>query len=222
MSKNEKLKSPAYFFEILSVCKVYLVILYCTYMYSIKKRSDYVAVLMRQKEQVFHTQDLAVLWGISNKNNLHTVIKRYCKKGILHRIYKGMYSTVPLNEIHPWKLGAKALHDYCYISAETILQKEGFINAAVRDITFVSNKSRVFCIGSNFYRSRKLQERFLFNPAGITEENSVKIATPERAIADMLYFNPRANFDRPVDWEKVKRIQQAIGYPLTKDRYVHS
>lgn len=191
-------------------------------MYSIKKRSDYVAILMRQKERVFHTQDFAVLWDISNKNNLHTTIKRYCKKGTLRRIYKGMYSTVTLNEIDPWKLGAKALHGYCYVSVETVLQKEGFINAAVRDITFISNKSKTFRIGSNFYRSRKLQERFLFNPAGITEENSVKTATPERAIADMLYFNSKANFDRSVDWEKVKKIQQAVGYPLTKDRYVHS
>ncbi|MBI4994629.1 type IV toxin-antitoxin system AbiEi family antitoxin domain-containing protein [Candidatus Peregrinibacteria bacterium] len=191
-------------------------------MYSIKKRNDYVAILMRQKEQVFHTQDIAVLWNISNKNNLYTTIKRYCKKGVLHRIYKGMYSTVPINEIHPWKLGAKALHDYCYVSAETILQKEGFINAVIRDITFVSNKSKTFRIGSNFYKSRKLQEKFLFNPAGIVEENSAKKATETRAIADMLYFNPRANFDKPVDWEKVEKIQKAVGYPLTKYRYVHS
>lgn len=191
-------------------------------MYSIDKRNNYLAILMRQKEQVFHTQDLAVLWKFKNRHNLHITIKRYCDRGILHRIYKGMYSTAPLNEIHPWKLGAKALHDYCYVSVETILQKEGFINADVRDITFISNKSKAFSISSNFYRSRKLQEKFLFNPAGITEENSVKIATPERAIADMIYFNPRANFDRPVDWKKVKAIQQAVGYPLTKARYVHS
>lgn len=191
-------------------------------MYSINKRNNYLAILMRQKEQVFHTQDLAVLWGFKNRHNLHITIKRYCDKGILHRIYKGMYATVPPNEIHPWKLGAKVLHDFCYISTETILQKEGFINAVIRDITFVSNKSKSFNIGSNFYRSRKLNEKFLFNPAGIIEENSVKIATLERAVADMLYFNPKANFDRPVNWEKVKQIQQSIGYPLTKSRYVYT
>lgn len=191
-------------------------------MYSIYRRNNYLAVLMRQKEQVFHTQDLAVLWGFKNKHNLHITIKRYCDKGILHRIYKGLYATVPLNEIHPWILGAKALHNYCYVSAETMLQKEGFISAIIHDITFVSNKSKSFRIGPNLYKSRKLQEKFLFNPIGIIEENSVKMATLERAIADMLYFNPRANFDRLVNWGKVKKIQQAVGYPLTKDRYVHS
>lgn len=191
-------------------------------MYSINKRNDYLAILMRQKEQVFHTQDLAVLWGFKNKNNLHITIKRYCDKGILYRIYRGMYAILPLNEIHPWKLGAKALHNFCYVSTETVLEKEGFINAVIRDVTFVSNKSKSFQIGDNFYKSRKLQEKFLFNPTGITEENSVKIATPQRAIADILYFNPKANFDRPVDWEKIKQIQQTVGYPLTKARYVYT
>ena len=169
-------------------------------MYSIKKTVIMSRFNAPERAGVLHRPRCSL--GYFNKNNLHTVIKDIVRRYSSLKDIRVCIQPFPLNEIHPWKLGAKALHDYCYISAETILCRRRFINAAVRDITFVSNKSRVFCIGSNFYKSRKLQERFLFNPAGITEENSVKIATPERAIADMLYFNPRANFDRPVDWEK--------------------
>ena len=34
-------------------------------------------VLLKQDQKVFHTQDLALLWGIINKNTLYTTIKRY-------------------------------------------------------------------------------------------------------------------------------------------------
>lgn len=191
-------------------------------MYPSRKRNSKIAILLRQKEQIFHTQDLAVLWEILNKNTLHITIKRYVQKKVLHRIAKGLYSTVPVRKLDPIILGHKALHTFAYISCETILQKYGLINALIHEITFVSRKSKKILIGRHSFYSRKLQDKFLYNPCGIFVENGAQKAIKERAIADMLYFNPKFNFDGPVDWHKVKEIQKTLSYPLTPSRYVAS
>ncbi len=193
-------------------------------MYMINKHknstSPKLSVLLQQKEQIFHTQDLAILWNISAKNTLYTTIKRYCQNGILFPIYKGLYSTVPFEKLDPQTLGAKALHHFAYVSCELILVQHGLLNRLVSEITFVSSKSSRFKIQEYYYRSRKLQDKFLFHPFGIFKENTVFVANKERAIADMLYFNSRMHFDASVDWKKIQEIQKIIGYPLTPKRYV--
>ena len=171
---------------------------------------------------VFHAGDLANLWKIRNRNTLYTTLKRYVKGGLLHRIYKGLYSLKPIEQIDPFLLGVKALHKYAYISAETILAQAGIIQQIIGQITLVSSQSKRFSIGENHYYSRKLADRFLYNPIGINEEQGVKKAAAERAVADLLYFNPHAHFDAEkfINWSKVKNIQREIGYPLTPDRYI--
>lgn len=188
-------------------------------MYPARKRNSKIVLLLQQREQIFHTQDLAVLWSISNKNTLHTTIKRYVGKGVLYRIFKGLYSTVPTAKLDPVSLGHKVIHGFAYVSCETILQQYGLINALISGTTFVSVLSRTFSIGPYSFRSRKLHNKFLFNPCGITAENGIQKATQERAVADMLYFNPKFNFDGPVDWDAVKEIQKNLSYPLTPKRY---
>lgn len=187
-------------------------------MYRINRQ--YTAVLLKQKEKIFHTRDLAVLWGISNNNTLYTTIKRYCKNGVLYGIFKGLYSVIPPQEIDPIVLGLKAIHGFAYVSMETVLQQYGIINQVIPVISFVGEKSKTFEVLSHQYKSRQMKEEYLYNPAGIEEKGNVKMATPIRAIADMLYFNSQAAFDKAVDWMAVKKMQKSIGYPLTPNRYV--
>jgi len=44
--------------------------------------------------------------------------------------------------------------------------------------------------------------------------NEINTASLERAVADILYFNPTYYFDAHniIDWTKVKNIQKEIGY----------
>lgn len=165
-------------------------------------------------EQVFHTKDLANLWNISNKNTLYTTLKRYAKQKIIFRIYKGLYSIKPVDKIDKYLLGIKAIHSFAYISTETILVRDGIMQQAIDEITLVSSKSLIFSISTQRYRSRQLSNKFLFNDAGIINKNGLKEASVERAVADMLYFNPRVYFDGNslIDWKKVKIIQKQIGY----------
>ncbi len=173
-----------------------------------------IAILAKMNEEIFHIHDLALLWRIKDKNLVHTTLKRYCKYGIINRIYKGFYSLKKTIDLDPYLLGIKAIHNYAYISTETILVKEGIISQIIPKITLISSKSTKFQIGSNNYASRQLKDIFLYNSTGIEEKNGIQIATKERAIADLLYFNPRAYLDTRdlINWKKVKSIQKEIGY----------
>jgi len=170
--------------------------------------------LLKQKQSLFHTRDLALLWEISNNNTLYTTIKRYLKKGVLIPIYKGFYSTISLDKIDPLTLGFSYLHRFSYLSCETILIKEGVIFQKESYLTFVSNLSKKFTIANYSFLVRKLKEEFLFNPFGIEKKENIFVATLERAVADLLYLNPYFHFDNKkiIKWNGVKKIQKEVGY----------
>ncbi len=163
----------------------------------------------------FHTNDLAILWGITNKHNLYMTISRYIDKGILFPIYKGLYSTVPLPALDSLELGKAIIHRYTYLSTESVLAQAGVISQVTLATTFVSNISKKVRVESQSFLFRQLKDEYLYNPAGIINLKGVFIATPERAAADMLYFNPKYHFDMPgsLDMDSVKSIQKEIGYP---------
>jgi len=174
-----------------------------------------IVLLAKKDEKIFHTNDLANLWNMQNKNTLRVTLKRYVEDGLLYRIYRGFYSLVPIEEIDPILIGAKAIHQFCYLSTETVLRQEGYILQNIDYYTFVGSKSLKFTIGEHNFKSRQLDDKYLYNPEGVLLKSGVKIATVERAICDMLYFNPYYHFDKQIDWNKIRLMQKKIGYPLT-------
>lgn len=180
-------------------------------------KAQNIALIAQQPQAVFHVSDLRQLWGVKNTNTLYTMLKRYVQQGLLYRIYKGFYALISPDQLDPWLLGVKAIHNYAYISTETVLTREGIIPQIVHDITLVSADSRSFEIASSSYLSRQLQDKYLYNPVGIFEKDGIFVATAERAVADLLYFNPRATFDGRalIDFDKVREIQVELGYDIT-------
>ncbi|KKR21246.1 MAG: hypothetical protein UT50_C0010G0014 [Candidatus Moranbacteria bacterium GW2011_GWA2_39_41] len=166
---------------------------------------------------VFHAGDLVNLWQIQNPNTLHTTLKRYAQEGLIVRIQRGLYSLLPVEKIDPKLLGIKILHRYAYVSTETVLAQAGIIFQSIPQITLISSVSQKFTMGKNQYACRKLADKFLFNDAGIILKNGIQVATLERAVADLLYFNSRYYFDAKnlINWNKVRAIQKQIGYPQT-------
>jgi len=181
-----------------------------------------IARLVATGECLFHTTDLAVLFGISNLNTLRVTLHRLTDAGILYRIQRGLYSILPPEQIDPLLLGAGFLHRFCILTAESVLRDEGYILQSSDTITFASSVSRRFSLLGHRYICRRLHPRFLHNHIGIAEDNGIFRATAERAIADLLYIDPWYHFDHPVDWKAVQTMQKNIGYPLTPHRYVDS
>jgi predicted transcriptional regulator of viral defense system len=170
--------------------------------------------LIKLDRKIYHTNDLALLWKITNKNTLYTAIKRYSRKGVLLPIYKGLYSTVPVSQLDPLELGKAIIHHYTYLSTESVLAQAGVIAQIIYPYTFVSDQPKKVTIGTISFLFRQVKPDYLFNPTGIIDRHGVYVASPERAAADMLYFNPKYHFDVPesLDFEEVKLIQKEVGY----------
>ncbi len=171
--------------------------------------------LIKSERNIYHSNDLAILWGISNKNSLYTTTKRYVQKGILIPIYKGLFSTVPISQLDPLALGRAVIHRFAYLTTELILAQAGVIAQATFAYTFASSLSKKATVGTYSFHFRKLKDEFLYNPTGVEFVDGNFCATIERAAADILYFNPKYHFDfsEGIDFETVRRIQKEIGYP---------
>lgn len=173
-----------------------------------------ISVLLALNRTLFHTKDIALLWNITNPNTLYVTISRAVRAGVLYPIQKGLYSSVPLSNIDPFALGVALIHTYTYVSCETVLAKAGVITQHVDAMTFVSSRSKTIdCLGSRF-RFRQLTDRFLYQSIGVKREGEVLWATPERALADLLYFWPSYHIDNrsEVQWKNVRMIQEEVGY----------
>ena len=170
--------------------------------------------MLEINRQLFHTNDLAVLWGMENRQTLYQTISRYIKKGILFPIYKGLYSTVPLDELDPLDLGPAIAHHYTYLSTETVLAQAGVISQNVFDLTYIASFSRKVSVGKWTFRFRQMKDVFLFNSLGVEKNNGRFVAAVERAAADILYYAPNYYFDSPemLNFEAVKAIQKEVGF----------
>jgi hypothetical protein len=170
--------------------------------------------LLKLDRKLYHTNDLAVIWNTTNRNTLYTTIKRYVQNGVLIPVFKGLYSTVPVNQVDSIKLGRAIIHRFAYLSTESVLAKAGVISQAVYQYTFVSNISIKKDVEGRTFLYRKMKDEFLHNPEGIIEEDGVFTASTERAVADMIYFDHKYHFDVPqvVNGDRVKEIQKEVGY----------
>lgn len=170
--------------------------------------------LLQAQRQIFHTNDLAVLWGMENRNTLYQTISRYLDKGVLYQIYRGLYSTVPVRDLDPLDLGPAIIHRYTYLSTESVLAQAGVITQSVHDFTYISSVSRKIELGGWSFRFRQMKPDYLFNPSGIEVQAGRLTATVERAVADILYYDPDYHFDIPelFELDKVRAIQKQVGY----------
>lgn len=175
--------------------------------------TDKIGILVQQSQKLFHTSDLKVLWNILNQNTLHKTIARLIKKGVLISLQKGFYSIVPLDQLDPIEIGFRAINHFSYLSTESVLSKNGIINQSPNKITFLSSSPANFDINGVSYLVRQLKPQCLNNTVGIIQDDKgIFMATIERAIADMLYFQPNYHFDANniIDWNLVKNYQQQI------------
>lgn len=141
-------------------------------------------------------------------------ISRYIKKGVLKSITRGLYSTIPIDEIDKYQLGTALIHKYCYVSCESVLEQHGVINQKVYSVVYTTSVSQKIELNNRLFIFRQMNPLFLLNPEGIVFENGIYKASLERAVADSEYYKLNIFFDSPnlIDWNRVNEIKRKVGY----------
>jgi hypothetical protein len=182
-------------------------------------KRDYLLELMRAKSTVFTTSEIALLWGESNVQMVRKKLYRYVKTGKLVSLRKGVYTKD--KKYDKYELATKVLTP-AYVSLETVLARAGVIFQFYGQIFVVSYLTREVVIDGQLYSFRKIKAAILTNRAGIEAKDNYFIATPERALLDVLYLNKDYHFDNlgNIDWHKVNAILPIYGGNKRMERLV--
>lgn len=167
-----------------------------------------ISALIKTKKTVFTTAELYGIFSQTNKRNVDNFLYRAKKSEVLQNPYKGM-RTLPNYSTFEF---SKKFRPQSYISCETVLFKEGiFFQYYGNTISCVSSDSRKYKIDNKEFIYYKIQSKIRNNPIGIKDYGTYRIATPERALCDYIYINPRATIDAP---EMINKHRLELILPL--------
>lgn len=117
-------------------------------------------------------------------DSLRGQLTRWCKKGVLIRIAKGIYAPYG-TEIDVLKI-ANQMYYPSYLSFESVLSKYGILSQVPYTLTFATPKrTRKMILNDVGVEFTKLSDTYFF---GYTFENGINIASPEKALVDCLYL----------------------------------
>jgi len=169
------------------------------------KKGHYLETILRSPKTVFSTKDITLLWRESTSQTTRNRLDYYLKNAQLIRLRRGLYAKD--KHYNRLELGSKILTP-SYISFETVLAKAGLIFQYDSTVYLASYLTRELSCGDTAYFYRKIKSDILMNPLGIQQKNEYSIATPERAMLDMLYLNKEYYFDNlsGIDWDKAYSI----------------
>jgi hypothetical protein len=166
---------------------------------------NYLIKLIDSQKTVFNTKDLAIIWGITDQQQLKNQIYYWTQNQKLIRLHQGIFA---LNDRYSRLELAGKLCYPSYISLETVLVQHGMIFQDVQAITSISNRTRFLTCDNQRYSYHKLKDQVLLNRQGIIEEDNYAVADLERAFLDLIYLYGDYHFDNlgPINWEKAKLL----------------
>jgi predicted transcriptional regulator of viral defense system len=167
------------------------------------------------REPVFHSSILIAAGG--NPGDLGRQLSRWVNSGYLLQLRRSLYAlseqfqkTIP----HPF-LVANRLKRASYVSLHSALEFHGLIPEYVPSVTSVTTgrpEKLVTPLGSFIYRHTKKALFFAYQATDLGDDQSAFIATPEKALLDLLYLTPGS--DDP-DYLRELRLQNV--QTLNKD-----
>jgi len=153
---------------------------------------DIILTIYQDVRTIFRLKDIAQLVGATDFTSINKKLNYYVRTGKLMNPRKGIYAKPDYN---PQEL-ACILYTPSYISLEFVLQKNGIVFQYDSGISSVSYLSRNIEVEGKSFRYRKIKGEILVNTAGILKQgNFINIATPERALLDLLYLDGDTWFD---------------------------
>lgn len=164
-----------------------------------------IAKLYQFPKTVITNNDLGLIWGETNTDNLKAKIAYYVKHGVLFRLTRGVFAK---NKNFDPKELATSIYTPSYISFETVLREAGIIFQHYDTIFVAAPWSFSKKIDKYIFTFRKLKDSVLFNPTGIKNATNYSIATVERAFLDMIYLFPKYYFDnlKSINWQRCDEL----------------
>ena len=157
----------------------------------ISSQKNIVFGLSEVPRTAFNTNSISLLLNEKRDDSLAKKLNYYVQKGLLLNPRKGIYAKKHYN---PEEL-AGLVFVPSYISLEYVLQQAGVVFQYDSAITSVSYLSREIEMDGRIFRYRQIKSEILYNLAGIELRDNISIATPERALLDMMYLNSECYFD---------------------------
>jgi len=170
--------------------------------------------LLIHPNNIFTSQDLAVIWNITNKTKLWGVIRHYLRTQKLTRIHKGVYAKSATASVKPhtsFELGQKLITP-SYISFYSALASHGIIFQFHESVHSAALVSKIIKVNRKNFVYHKIKDSVFYNSTGIEDKITYKIASPERAVCDSLYLFPNLAFDNLDSVNPEKLLQTSATY----------
>jgi predicted transcriptional regulator of viral defense system len=165
--------------------------------------------LQEYKKDFYTIRDLQNIYNVPI-TSLRVQLSRWCKQGIFIRLSKGIYT--PYNaEIKVDKV-ANQIYYPSYLSFESALSYYGILSQIPYTLTFATQKkSKKLVLKDTQIEYTQLTKRLFF---GYVLENGIYLATPEKALMDMIYVVSKGSrtltveelYLNNIDKEKFKEI----------------
>ena len=137
-------------------------------------------------------------------DSLRGQLTRWCKKGILIRIAKGIYAPYG-TDIDVLKI-ANQIYYPSYLSFESVLSRYGILSQVPYTLTFATPKrTRKMILNDTEVEFTKLSDKYYF---GYVFENGINIAIPEKALVDCLYLVSKGKRSLNIDELYLKNIDK--------------
>ncbi len=147
--------------------------------------------LFKSNKTIFTTNDLALIWDITDRKRLNSRVKYYLRNKRLIHIYKGLYGYGEYTALDI----AQKLIPLSYISLYTSSQMYGLTFQYYETIFCISLTSKKYQINGQNYEYHKIKESVFYNSKGLVKKGNITIANKERTICDLLYVFPGVAFD---------------------------
>lgn len=182
--------------------------------------------IANMKQEVFTAQDLAVVWGYADERKLYELIKYYVRKKEIFVLARGLYSrkryTAQELRAKPQLLMkiANKLVPNSYLSLFTVLRQQGVIDQYYDEIYSVAGRPVTREVKGIEFVYQQVKEEVLLNELGIVRRGGVRVASLERAVADMWYLYPKMNLENSeqIDRSKLRKIIKIYGKKVMEER----
>ncbi len=166
---------------------------------------NFIVDILKSKATIFSFQEAFLSSGEKKPHLLMRRLNYYVKKGILHKIRRGLYAKD--KNYNKLELVTK-IFTPSYISFETVLAQEGIIFQHYTTIFVATYQTREIVCDNQRYSFRKIKDAILTNIGGVENKEHYFIASKERAFLDTLYLNKDYHFDNllPLDFDKILKL----------------